>query len=61
MERILSQESKETYFFLRFEDEVMARKCYPFFSRILDGNDELICTQGLNQARNLCGYEVKII
>lgn len=37
MERVLSQESKETYFLMRFEDEVMERKYYPFFFQILDG------------------------
>jgi len=36
MERVLSRESKETYFLMRFEDEVMARKYYPFFFQILD-------------------------
>jgi heavy metal sensor kinase len=36
MERVLSKEPKETYFLIRFEDEVMARKYYPFFFQILD-------------------------
>jgi len=36
MERVLSKEAKETYFLMRFEDEVMARKYYPFFFQILD-------------------------
>jgi heavy metal sensor kinase len=36
MERVLSQEPKETYFLMRFEDEVMVRKYYPFFFQILD-------------------------
>jgi heavy metal sensor kinase len=36
MERVLSQEPKETYFLMRFEDEVMARKYYPYFFQILD-------------------------
>ena len=36
MERVLSREPKETYFLMRFEDEVMARKYYPFFFQILD-------------------------
>jgi heavy metal sensor kinase len=36
MERVLSKEPKETYFLMRFEDEVMARKYYPFFFQILD-------------------------
>ncbi len=43
MERVLSKEPKETYFLMRFEDEVMARKYYPFFFQILDkdGKDAL--------------------
>jgi two-component system, OmpR family, heavy metal sensor histidine kinase CusS len=36
MERVLSREPKETYFLMRFEDEVMPRKYYPFFFQILD-------------------------
>jgi heavy metal sensor kinase len=36
MERVLSWEPKETNFLMRFEDEVMARKYYPFFFQILD-------------------------
>jgi len=36
MEKVLSQEPQETYFLMRFEDEVMARKYYPFFFQILD-------------------------
>jgi len=36
MERVLSQESKEAFFLIRFEDDVMARKYYPFFFQILD-------------------------
>jgi heavy metal sensor kinase len=36
MERVLSKEPEETYFLIRFEDEVMARKYYPFFFQILD-------------------------
>jgi heavy metal sensor kinase len=35
MERVLSKEPKETYFLMRFEDEVMVRKYYPFFFQIL--------------------------
>ena len=38
MERVLSQEPKETHFLMRFEDETMARKYYPFFFQILDGD-----------------------
>jgi heavy metal sensor kinase len=36
MEKVLSREPQETYFLMRFEDEVMARKYYPFFFQILD-------------------------
>jgi heavy metal sensor kinase len=36
MEKALSQEPGETYFLMRFEDEVMTRKYYPFFFQILD-------------------------
>ncbi len=36
MEKVLSQEPEETNFLMRFEDEVMARKYYPFFFQILD-------------------------
>jgi heavy metal sensor kinase len=36
MERVLSKEPEETYFLIRFEDEVMARKYYPFFFQILN-------------------------
>jgi len=36
MEKVLSREPQETYFLMRFEDEVMARKYYPFFFQILE-------------------------
>jgi len=36
MEKVLSKAPKETYFLMRFEDEVMPRKYYPFFFQILD-------------------------
>ncbi len=36
MEKVLSKKPQETYFLMRFEDEVMARKYYPFFFQILD-------------------------
>lgn len=44
MERVLSQEPKETNFLMRFEDEVMARKYYPFFFQILDPNGKPLYT-----------------
>jgi heavy metal sensor kinase len=56
MERVLSRESKETYFLMRFEDDVMARKFYPFFFQILDkdGNPFYI-SKGFREI----GYEAK--
>ena len=36
MEKVLAKQQKETYFLMRFEEEVMARKYYPFFFQILD-------------------------
>ena len=36
MEKALSKEPREVYLLMRFEDEVMARKYYPFFFQILD-------------------------
>jgi len=36
IERVLSQESKETYSLMRFEDNMMTRKHYPFVFQILD-------------------------
>jgi heavy metal sensor kinase len=37
MERVLSREPRETDLLMVFEDEVMTRKYYPLFFRILDG------------------------
>ncbi|MGB9630267.1 MAG: hypothetical protein ACPL6D_16555, partial [Thermodesulfobacteriota bacterium] len=36
MEKVLSKDPKEIQFLMRFEDEVMVRKYYPFFFQILD-------------------------
>ncbi len=36
MERVLSQAPQETHFLMRFEDEVMGRKYYPFFFQVLN-------------------------
>ena len=36
MGKVLSQTPEKTYFLMRFEDEVMTRKFYPFFFQILD-------------------------
>ncbi|NWF93248.1 MAG: HAMP domain-containing protein [Syntrophaceae bacterium] len=40
MEKVLSQGPEEIYFLMRFEDEVMVRKYYPFFFQILDKEGE---------------------
>lgn len=42
MEKVLSQDPKETYFLMRFEDEVMDRKYYPFFFQILNKEGNLL-------------------
>jgi len=56
MERVLSREPKETYFLMRFEDEVMARKYYPFFFQILDPNGKpLYVSEGFREI----GYELQ--
>jgi heavy metal sensor kinase len=56
IERVLSQESKETFFLIRFEDDVMARKYYPFFFQILDQNGKpLYISRGFREL----GYELK--
>ncbi|HUL29977.1 MAG TPA: ATP-binding protein [Thermodesulfobacteriota bacterium] len=56
MERVLSKEPKETYFLMRFEDEVMARKYYPFFFQILDPNGKpLYVSEGFREI----GYELQ--
>jgi heavy metal sensor kinase len=36
LERVLSQKPEEVHFLIRFEDEVMVRKYYPFFFQILN-------------------------
>jgi len=56
MERVLSREPKETYFLMRFEDEVMVRKYYPFFFQILDPNGKpLYVSEGFREI----GYELQ--
>jgi heavy metal sensor kinase len=56
IERALSRESKETYFLMRFEDDVMTRKYYPFFFQILDPNGKpLFISRGFREI----GYESK--
>jgi len=56
MERVLSKEPKETYFLMRFEDEVMGRKYYPFFFQILDPNGKpLYVSEGFREI----GYELR--
>ncbi len=44
MMRVLAQEPKETSFLMRFEDEVMARRYYPFFFQILDSSGKPLFT-----------------
>jgi heavy metal sensor kinase len=46
MEKVLSQKPKETNFLMRFEDEVMARKYYPFFFQILGPNGKPLYISG---------------
>jgi len=56
MERVLAQEPKETSFLMRFEDEVMARKFYPFFFQILDPSGKpLFVSRGFREI----GYELQ--
>lgn len=56
MERVISLESKETFWLMRFEDDVMARKYYPFFFQILDQNGKSLYTsKGFQEL----GYELK--
>lgn len=56
IEGVLSQESKETFFLIRFEDDVMARKYYPFFFQILDQNGKpLYTSRGFRELE----YELK--
>jgi len=56
MEKVLSQEPQETNFLMRFEDEVMARKYYPFFFQILDPKGEpLYISEGFREI----GYELQ--
>jgi heavy metal sensor kinase len=56
MEKVLSQEPKETYYLMRFEDDVMMRKYYPFFFQILDKDGTpLYISKGFREI----GYESK--
>ena len=56
VEKVLSQEPQETNFLMRFEDEVMARKYYPFFFQILDPKGEpLYISEGFREI----GYELQ--
>ncbi len=53
MERVLAQEPRETNFLMRFEDEVMARKYYPFFFQILDPSGKsLFISKGFPRIRH---------
>ena len=56
MEKVLSQEPQETKFLMRFEDEIMRRKYYPFFFQLLDPNGKpLYVSKGFQEI----GYELK--
>ena len=56
MERVLAQGPQETNFLMRFEDEVMARKYYPFFFQILDPSGKsLFISRGFPEV----GYELQ--
>ncbi len=56
MVRVLAEDPKETTFLMRFEDEVMARKYYPFFFRILDPTGKsLFVSKGFQEI----GYELQ--
>jgi len=56
MEKVLFQEPKETYFLMRFEDDVMGRKYYPFFFQILDPSGKpLYMSRGFHEI----GYELQ--
>ncbi len=53
MVRVLDQDPKETSFLMRFEDEVMARKYYPFFFQILDPSGKsLFISKGFPRIRH---------
>lgn len=55
IEKVLSQEPKEINFLMKFEDEVMARKYYPFFFQILDPNgNPVYASRGFQEI----GYEL---
>ena len=56
MERVLSQESKETFSLMRFEDDVMSRKHYPFVFQILDPDGKNIY---ISKGFRGIGYELK--
>jgi heavy metal sensor kinase len=61
MEKVLSQEQKETYFLMRFEDEVMTRKYYPFFFQILNKTGEpLYTSKGFGQIQYVSNDRVLI-
>jgi heavy metal sensor kinase len=56
MEKVLSQEPKETNYLMGFEDDVMTRKFYPFFFQILDKDGRpLFVSKGFQEI----GYESK--
>ncbi len=55
IEKVLSEEPRETSFLMRFEEEVLARKYYPFFFQILDPKGRpLYVSRGFREI----GYEL---
>jgi len=61
MERVLSWKPDETKFLMRFEDEVMARKYYPFFFQILNKNGEpLYVSKGFQEIKYVSNNNVLI-
>lgn len=59
MEKVLSQTPQETHFLMRFEDEVMGRKYYPFFFQVLnrEGNP-LYTSKGFGELEYVVSEEV---
>ena len=61
MERVLSREPNETNFLMRFEDEVMTRKYYPFFFQILNKDGEpLYISKGFQEIKYASNNRVLI-
>ncbi len=59
MERVLLQASREIHFLMRFEDEVMGRKYYPFFFQVLNGEGApLYTSKGFRELGYVVSEEV---